>query len=148
MLGRKPNSLHYHMRKLVRAGMAAQVDSKRSGARTEAVYDVVASRFIGAQTMKDKRFRQATTDAVASILRLASRTYTSAAQNHAELTLTGRHRNILATRDKARLSQKQLSQVNEHINAIEQIFEDGSNRPKGKLYALTMVMTPLPDAAS
>ncbi len=142
-LGRKPNSLHYHIRKLVGLGMVEQVDTRRSGARTEALYDVTADVFTGPPVPKNTQLRKATVDAVASILRLASRNYARAAQRPGTLTQTGRHRNILAHRQKAWLTKRELAEVNRHLEALSRIFITNQGTQRGTLCALTMVLTPV-----
>ncbi len=142
-LGRKANSLHYHLRKRVRLKMVEAVASRRSGARTEAVYDVTASSFEGATAPKDLVLREATTDAVASLLRLATRNYARAAANPDALTQTGRHRNIAADRRKAWLTKSALVEVNTHIRALHDIFAAHREAGRGELCALTTVLTPL-----
>lgn len=142
-LARKPNSLHYHIRKLSRTGLIRPVDSRRSGARTETVYDVVAHEFVGSPAPGSTTLRRITADAVASLLRLAIRNYTRALERPDAITPTGRHRNLLAHRRKARLTRAQLAEVNAHIRALERIFSASANPRSGTLHALTTVLVPL-----
>jgi predicted transcriptional regulator len=142
-LGRRSNSLHYHVRKLAQAGMVEQVDTRRSGARTEAVYDVTADTFIGPSATRNRKVRQAAVDAVAALLRLATRNFARAAERPESLTETGRYRNIIAVRSKAWLTRKQLAEVNEHVDAITKIFDENHGTQRGSLYAMTTVLTPL-----
>ena len=46
-MGRRANSLHYHIRKLTDVRLVQQVATRRSGARTEAIHDVAAQTFRG-----------------------------------------------------------------------------------------------------
>jgi len=142
-LGRKANSLHYHVKKLLRLGLVVQVDARRSGARTEAVYDVTAEHFQGPTIQKNLRMRKATTDAVAAILRLANRNFANASDRPGTLRDTGAARNILAERKKAWLGKRELAEANKHLDALARIFADNHDNQRGALCALTMVLTPL-----
>ncbi len=142
-LGRKANTLHYHVRKLVRLGLVRAVDTRRSGARTETVYDVVADHFEGPTAPRDPALRKASTDVVASLLRLATRDYMRAAEDPGHLTRNGRHRNILVERHKAWLTPQALADVNRHLRAIQEIAHRHREPGRGQLCAMTVVMTPL-----
>lgn len=142
-LGRKANSLHYHLRKLVRAGFVRQVSARRSGARTEAIYDVVADYFSGPSVAKDPKLQKLSNNAVAAILRLAARNFAQATENPALLRDNGNHCNIAAARTKGRLTRAQLAEVNGHLDALRRIFLEGNMRQRGELCALTIVLTPM-----
>ena len=142
-LGRSPNSLHYHMRKLLKTGFVHEVGSRRSGARTEAIYDVVADTFVGENAPFTPRLRKLTCDAVASLTRLANRNFAKAAGGAKKLFERGKYRNILATRKTARLTRTQLAAVNRHIEALTEIFDKNIGSDAGELFGITLVMTPL-----
>lgn len=146
-IGRKPNTLHYHIRKLLQNKLIVQVDSKRSGARTEAVYDVVANNLDGAHLMTDERFHQATIDAVASILRLAARNFRSALSAPTRIIHRGKQRNMLARRVKARLTRAQLAEVNALLDQLDDLLQANNASTRGTLHAVTIVVTPLQDTS-
>ncbi|MCB9851109.1 MAG: helix-turn-helix transcriptional regulator [Phycisphaerales bacterium] len=142
-LGRKANSLHYHVRKLVDAGFLHQVGAHRSHARTEAIYDVTAIQFEGPSAPLDKDLRDATNDVVASLLRHATRNFAQASEVANEIVESGKRRNLCADRYTAWLSNAQLAEVNKHLNALRAIFSTGSKPGEGQLCMLTTVLTPL-----
>ncbi len=148
-LGRKANSLHFHIRKLVGVGLVRQVDTRRSGARTEVVYDVIADSFVGHAAPVEAKMRQATNDTVASMLRLATRNYARASERPREVTQSGPHRNLVANRHKAWLTKRELAEVNGHLNALTKIFSNQhrTHHPhppaRGTLFAINLVLTPL-----
>ncbi len=141
-LGCKANSLHYHIRKLARVGLVRKVGARRSGARTQAVYDVSASRITAQTVPKNAQLRKLTTEAVASLLRLTARNFARACE-HPGAVDTGKACNILANRHKAWLTRKELAKVNGHVDALRQIFAANSGTGRGRLCALTIVLTPL-----
>ena len=146
-LGRKPNSLHYHIRRLVGAGLLRQVDSRRSGARTEAVYDLPHRAFSGDPMPVNRRRREATLAAVASLTRLSARDYADAAKSMNRLVRKGPDRNILAHRGKAWLRPADLARVNAHLESIQQIFRTragaGGRTDDSALCSMTLILTPL-----
>ncbi|MHC4697413.1 MAG: helix-turn-helix domain-containing protein [Planctomycetota bacterium] len=141
-LGRKANSLHYHIRKLARVGLVRKVGARRSGARTQAVYDVPASRLTAQTVSKNAQLRKLTTEAVAALLRLTARNFARACEDPAAVE-TGKARNILANRHKAWLTRKELAKVNGHVDELRKIFAANSGTGRGRLCALTIVLTPL-----
>ena len=142
-LGRKANSLHFHIRKLVRVGLVQQVDSRRSGARTEAVYDVIADAFDGLAAPGEAKMRQATNDMIASMLRLAARNYARASERPHKVTQSGPHRNLMAHRHKAWLTKRELAEVNGHLKALTRIFSRNHRPQRGTLFAINLVLTTL-----
>ena len=146
-IGRKPNSLHYHMRKLVNTGMVRKTGTQRSGARIETIYDVTADRFIGSSGLSDRpALLRPVNEGVASLLRLATRNFAKATETSQNLRETGNTRNILARHVTARLTNNQLSELNDCINRIDEIFASSIGSEDGQMCALTMVLTPIDTA--
>ena len=144
-IGRKPNSLHYHFRKLVKVGFVHKTDTRLSGARTEAIYDVVADEFYGLTIQEDKSLQKLTNDGIAALLRLAKRNVFRAIKTPEKLRETGAERNIEIQRSAARLTNEQLAEVNAHIDALRKIFTSNIGTEEGQMCSLTMVLTPLED---
>ncbi len=145
-LGRKANSLHYHIRKLLKTDLVVIVGTRRSGARTETIYDVVADRFVGPTAPADERLQKIINGAVSSLLRASDRDFTHATANCKALVDEGPHCNIFADRIKARLTSEQLLQVNEHVAALRQIFQSNYTDQQGQLHVMTMVLSPIVQA--
>jgi len=141
-LGREASSLHYHIRKLTCVGFVHETGTRRSGARTEAIHDVVADGFCGPSVPKNPKRRKLANDAVASLLRLATRNFAQASERPDALSEDGPCRNILAGRYKAWLTLRQLTEVNRHLDALLQIFLANNAAPRGQLCVLTMVLSP------
>lgn len=141
-VGRRANSLHYHVRRLSRVGLIRKVDARRSGARTEAVYDVIADCFTGQTAPKCPLHRKLTNNAVASLLRLTARDFSRAAGSRAK-AVQGSYRNLLADRHKAWLTPSELAKVNRHLDALDKLFANNQEPGRGRLCALTMILTPL-----
>lgn len=145
-IGKKPKSLHYHVRKLLAAGFVHEVSQRRSGARTEAILDVTADRFIGGNIQSDQSLKELTCDAANTVIQLAKREFAKAVSQEDSLVDSGTNRNIAADRMVARLSASQLAQVNQHLRAISELFSNNVGSENGQLCALTFVLTPVNDA--
>ena len=144
-MGRRPNSLHYHIRKMLEAGFVREVGSQRSGARTESIYDVTAEQFVGSNAPRSEPMKQLTRSAAAALCRLAGRDFARATEQPARLVEQGDRRNVLVKRSAARLSKTQLAQLNRHLRAIDDIFNNNLGAERGQLCALTLVLTPIND---
>lgn len=142
-IGRKPNSLHYHVNKLVENGLVAKTGSQMSGARTETVYDVTADKFLGGSLNTEDELKEYTKKSVNTILRLAARNYEKAVTDHASVSEKGKKRNLLVQRLAGRLTGEQLAEVNGHMDRIMEIFADNVASRSGKKISLTLAMTPL-----
>jgi hypothetical protein len=143
LLGRRSNSLHYHVAKLLGAGFLRKQGQRRSGARIEAAYAVTARAFIGETAPRDPELRRLTKRVVASLLRLANRNYARSLEGGTALVETGPGRTLLVERHKAWLSPTELSRLNRHVEEIRKLFASAGSRGRaGKLAAFTMVLTP------
>lgn len=142
-IGRKPNSLHYHVNKLVENGLVAKTGSQMSGARTETVYDVTAEKFLGGSLNNEEELSVFTKKSVNTILRLAARNYEKAVADHASASEKGKKRNLLVQRLAGRLTGEQLAEVNGLVDRIMEIFADNVASKDGKKISLTLAMTPL-----
>ncbi|MCO6512329.1 MAG: helix-turn-helix transcriptional regulator [Aridibacter famidurans] len=142
-IGRKPNSLHYHVNKLVENGLVAKTGSQMSGARTETVYDVTAEKFLGGSLNTEAELKEYTKKSVNTILRLAARNYEKAVTDHAYVSEKGKKRNLLVQRLAGRLTGEQLAEINGLVDRIMEIFADNVASKDGKKISLTLAMTPL-----
>ena len=144
-MGRKPNSLHYHVRKLREAGFLCETGTTRSGARTQSIYDVTANLFRYEKAPKDPTLRKHSNGIVAAMLRLTSRSFAWASKRPQEARESGVHANLLAERHKARLTRAELAEVNKHLLAAREVFFSNNRTRGGELCTLTLFLTPEPD---
>lgn len=143
LLGRTSHSLHYHVRKLLKIGFIVKVGTQISGARTEAIYDVVASSFSAPAFSDDSEFQKLTNDGVAALMRLAVRNFNSAIKHPDEICESGPKRNLNVVRHSGRLNAAQLSEVNLHLEELVKIFRTGIGNRDGKMVSLTIALTPV-----
>lgn len=145
-MGKSPQALHYHVRLLTGTGILRIIDTRKSGPRDQAVYDLAAERY-------EVMLKDATDPAdfaparvVRAVLRSAERDYESmAAADPARLEAD----DVFAGRMRSRLSVAGRKKVMKHINAIQRIFADEFRRdhpPQAKVETYTLTCAFLPEA--
>lgn len=144
-MGRAPDGLYYHVRKLVEVGLVEEVARRRTSHRFERLYRLAADEIYLPRKSKTKSARQTMLKATNAVLRLAGRELGAAldADNAPE---QGPQRTVYARRSKAPLTKEALRDLNRHVNAIERIFADAAMRkPRTRrTVAVTIVMSPVP----
>lgn len=142
---RTPDSLYYHVRKLVEVGLLEPVDRRRAAHRFEVVYRLPADELEIPRKASSGRARRLTTKAIDTVLRLAGREL-EAALDDEDARDEGAARTFYGRRLKARLPKTALRELNRHLTAIEEIFSDAAGkRPRAaRTVAVTIVMTPVP----
>ena len=70
-VGREPAALYYHVHGLTRAGLIRKSGTRRGGARTENVYEPVATKIVLDRTVRSRPFVEALADLQRSTLRAA-----------------------------------------------------------------------------
>lgn len=139
-LGRPADALYFHLRALKNAGLVKQVGDRTRGRRREALFRTVAPELFLHYEPANRENRRAVTAIVSSMLRLGIRDFGRAFEG-AEVIVSGPRRELWAIRKTARLSLRQVAGVN---RSIERLNKSVSNpRGKGRLYGITVLLTPL-----
>ena len=139
-LGRPADALYFHLRALSRAGLVRKVRYRSRPGGEEALYRTVAPELKLQYEPHNTSNRRAVSAIVASMLRLAIRDFRGAFQRDA-VVVSGPCRELWALRRAGRFSAAQLTQVNRRIQGLANAA--GAPRSKGRLYAVTVVLTPL-----
>lgn len=135
-LDRPAAGLYYHLQVLVRSGLVIAV-RKAGRSRSEALYRAVAPEVRLPPSMSKTK---PVATIVSSLLRLGARDYRRAAQRP-DAKLPKGVRELWALRTVGRLTDEQLSRVN---RSIRDMLGEMERSPKqGKLYAVTVLLTPL-----
>jgi len=144
-LGRAPDSLYYHVRKLVRVGLLIECGKHKSGRRDGALYKTPAPH-IRTPFELERPERAASVRAVYDgLLRLTQRDLRDTVRSGG-LASRGSRRNIRHARLKGRLTRSELREANRHIDALLKIFSRRKNPEQSAdapLYALTTFLLPL-----
>jgi len=145
-LGRPADSLYYHVRKLVAIGVIEALPDEereaRGPGRRGAVYALVGRLVDVELNPRSRRSREAWAEGGSAVLRLAQRDFGRALES-GEVQPTGARRNLFLRRLKLRLDAAQLREVNEHVEALNELLMRHAENTEGELHAITCVMTPL-----
>ena len=139
-LNRPADALYFHLRALTRAGLVQQVRFRSAGRKKEALYRTVAPELCLSYEPAQRDNRKALSRIVASMLRLGIRDFTSALTPENAI-VSGRYRELWAQRKTGRLSLAEVGNVNRSISELTRHFS--AHRSGGRLYAITVLITPL-----
>ena len=140
LLQRPADGLYYHLRALERAGLVRMAGSRTRAGRSEALYRSVHREPALRHDLSPDGNSTAVTAIVASMLRLGARDFRKAAASGAART-EGTRRDLWALRVAGRLLDGDLEAVNRRIRSLRDAVT--RRRTGGKLYALTILITPL-----
>ena len=139
-LGRPADSLYFHLRILQRVGLIRSAGSRRAARRREALFRAVGPELSLSYRPGKKGNAKEVHPIIASMLRLGIRDFRNAFQD-ADASVSGPHRELWALRRTAWLSRSQITRVNRYIHKL--MREMATPRRNGRLYAVTLVLTPL-----
>jgi DNA-binding transcriptional ArsR family regulator len=140
-LDRPADGLYHHLRTLLKAGIVVEREQRKVGRRTEAVYEVAASRIAGRLDPKSPQSKTAAVRAGAAALRLAAREFKTAIETDS-LTLTKGLPNIGASRQRTWLSDRGLVRLHRLFGQIEKLLVKESEQKQGQPHSLTIVLAP------
>ena len=139
---RPADSLYFHVRKLVGAGVLVQHGTRATGKRPEAVY-ALAARGLGVDPGdRSDAAREAATRSARTVLRMAERHLREAMDGG---THAGhpRRRQVLVLRQKAWLTEAGLAQLHRRLAALRSFLASTSRPGRGRLHALTLALLPI-----
>lgn len=139
-LGRPADALYFHLRALARAGLVKLVPNRTRNGRKEALYRTVSPQLQLRYAPRSAANRKAISAIVASMLRLGTRDFTRALAA-GNVIVSGSNRELWALRKAGRLSIAQLATLNRRIQAVGDSLS--ACPQNGRLYAVTLVLTPL-----
>lgn len=157
LMDRRPDSLYYHVHKLVGAGLLIERGVRGAGRHAEAVYDVPGRPLYLAYDPHDGDNVSAVGRVVASMLRSTLRDFRSGFTPDLAV-VDGDDRNLWAARMKGWLSADDLTELNRLLMQILQLFHaerpladgDGAGGsapgPSHSLHSFTWVLAPMTPA--
>ncbi len=145
-LGRPADSLYYHVRKLLKIGVIEErvgQSPQRAGPGPKgSVYSVVARMLDVELDPTSRTSRKAWAEGGAAVLRLAGRDYGKALESD-RVRPEGSQRNLMIRRSKVRLDAAQLKELNQHLDALNDLLYKRAENTEGELHAVTLMMTHL-----
>jgi DNA-binding transcriptional ArsR family regulator len=139
-LGRPADSLYFHLRALTRVGLVRNAGYRARPGGKEALYRTFAPELRLHYEQRNAANRKAVSAIVASMLRLAIRDFRRSFQR-GNVRVSGAHRELWSLRKVGRLSRAQLAQLNHRIKEL--VKEVCAHRGHGRLYAVSVILTPL-----
>lgn len=139
-LGRPADSLYFHLRILQRVGLIRSAGSRPAARRREALFRAAGPELSLSYRPGNKGNAQEVNPIIASMLRLGIRDFHNAFKD-ADASVSGPYRELWALRRTAWLSRSQIARVNRYIHKL--MHEMAMPRRNGRLYAVTLVLTPL-----
>jgi DNA-binding transcriptional ArsR family regulator len=140
LLQRPADGLYYHLRALERAGLVGRAGARVRGGREEALFRSVHREPALLHDTSPGGNSGAVTAVVASMLRLGTRDFRRAAAAGNART-KGACRELWAIRVAGWLSPSDLASVNRGMRNLRDAL--GKRRGAGRLYAITILLTPL-----
>jgi DNA-binding transcriptional ArsR family regulator len=139
-LGRAPDALYFHVRRLVRVGLVVEVGRRKLGRHAFAVYDAVGRPL----RIDRKRARREDLQAVVrGIMRLAIRDYERASRGAAAVG-EGPARNHWGARVHGWLDELELARANELLEELERLIRNGRPAEGRQPVALAWLLAPVP----
>lgn len=141
-MDRKPSSLYYHVHALARAGLLVERGRRKSGARDQVVYGLVADKIQIDHRLQSGAMARTLARSAAAYLRQAEREYRAGLLAPASTATARTRRGLFAARMKARLTPQALEQVTRHVLAIQRVFTEQRPSQQGRLCSFTAVLAP------
>ena len=139
-LGRPADALYYHLRALKKSGLVVHAGFRGRGRRKEELFRTIAADLRLHYEPADAGNRRAVTAIVGSLLRLGIRDFRKAF-NKGRALVQGPKRELWAARQVGWLLPEELAEVNKSIQRLRRVV--ARRRPGGRLYAITVMLTPL-----
>ncbi len=141
-LGRAPDSLYYHLRKLERLGFLTVVRRRVAGRRPEAVFEAVADQIEVECDPTSEAAIRIEEQSLGALLRLTERNYSRALRS-GEAHPRGRARDLLATRIRVNLDAAGRAELNRRIDELLDFLREASEPEHGPALGLTLVLSPI-----
>jgi DNA-binding transcriptional ArsR family regulator len=140
LLGRPADSLYYHLRELERVGLVLSSRARANGKRAEMHFRAAHREPTLLHDVSSRGNTPAVASIVASMLRLGIRDFRNASASNGVCT-QGPRRELWALRVTGWLDAEQIAGINRRICDLKDAV--GRPRSRGKLYAITILLTPL-----
>jgi hypothetical protein len=145
LLGRPADGLYYHVRLLMRVGLVRSAGARTRDGHRESLFRATARQFAVRYTPTSTPNVRAMNDIVTSMLRLGVRDFRRALAS-GTTRCEGPVRDLWAMRTTGWLVRPRVGQINRMIGAL--VKTASRHDPKGRLYAVTVLLTPLDHRAN
>src|SRR5262245_32800359 len=142
LLGRRPNSLYYHVQLLQKLGLIVAVGERYAGRRREVVYDLPARPLRLRYRAGRGPGARATVRTAHALLRLAARDFARAIASPGVVT-EGPRRSLWCGRCKGWLTPAEVRRLNAHLRAIAVLMGRGRRHRGARLHSVVFASTPV-----
>jgi DNA-binding transcriptional ArsR family regulator len=140
VLGRPADALYYHLRILQRAGLVAPAGTRNHGHRQEQLFQAISPDLRIEYRRGEGGNAREVTAIVRSMLRLGTRDF-SQAFRRSDAKVSGPGRELWALRTTGWLTPDEVVKINRTISSLARGVAKW--RKKGRLYGITVLLTPL-----
>ncbi len=141
-LDRSPESLYFHLRKLVDRGLVEDVGERQAGRRMERLYRLVAPRLRIAGDLTRPAYREALADTCRSITRSTERAYCRSLEL-GTARLHGRGRNLSLQHFHVHLKPVDRHRMVQLIEELTAFVLEHNDPERGDLHSYTAVLSPV-----
>ena len=141
-MGRVPETLYYHLRRLKKVGIVEQVGRRVGTGREEAIYQLKAKRLQVDPSQSSPRFLKAMAKGCGSLLRFAQRSFERALEARADRG-TSPKRSLRIEQTTVRLSAGNLAELNKRLDSLSSFLNDADEPSEQKMYVITLATAPL-----
>jgi DNA-binding transcriptional ArsR family regulator len=139
-LGRPADAIYYHLRVLQRSGLVVSAGCRNHGRRQEQLFRTISPDLRLEYKVGERGNARQITAIVRSMLRLGARDFDHAFQR-ADAKVSGAGRELWALRTAGWLTPEKVVKVNRSISSVARAVS--KPRRKGRLYGITVLLTPL-----
>ncbi len=142
-MGRKPDSLYHHVRRLQEVGLVLQDGFRKVGRQTEALFRLRAAAILVGFDATSPANRAHFGKVAATLLRMVQREFVAAVEAGDGLAMRGEGKNLWIRREVVRLSARNLAALNEHLQAMVGILDEARRDTTSPPHTVTLLMNPL-----
>ena len=141
-MGRVPETLYYHVRRLEKVGILEQVGKRVGSRRDEAIFQLKAKRLRIDPSQTSPRFLKALAKGCGSLLRFAQRAFEWALKAGVDRRV-GPKRRLRIEQVTVRLSDRNLARLNERLDSVQGFLADADEPGEQRMYVITLATAPL-----
>lgn len=140
-IGREPDSIHYHLRALVKADLVRVCEKRSMGPRSESVYEPVARVFHVDRRTRSKRFIAAMKKSIRAGLRLAEREFETALADD-QYAVGARRRELHFQQQDVRMSASDFKEFTRLLDTARTFATEHHDSRRGRWLTITTMITP------
>lgn len=139
-MGKQPEALYYHLRKLQKVGVVEETGQQMRGGRSETIFGLRGGEVVLDRNASARAFRTSMAKGCRALLRYAERSFTRAIVSKAGRELR-RRGSLRVEQSEVRLSSAELRELNRRLDEINDFVRTCSKTSRGKIHTLTFCLS-------